>query len=115
MRTPSIGAPSGDVGGRYVVRDVLSRPQIRVGMPFCKIGSITGETCGAVKSVNGNVVEATVYSLNGDSGSPGFVKNADGTVSAVGILMSSPDGDDYTTYFILVYPLLAKWGLRILA
>ena len=112
---PSIGAPSGDVGGRDVVRDVLSRPQIRVGMPFCKIGSITGETCGAVKSVNGNVVEATVYSLNGDSGSPGFVKNADGTVSAVGILMSSPDGDDYTTYFILVYPLLAKWGLRILA
>jgi hypothetical protein len=35
-------------------------------------------------------------------------------VSAVGILMSSPDGDDYTTYFTLVQPLLAEWGLRIL-
>jgi hypothetical protein len=35
-------------------------------------------------------------------------------VSEVGILMSSPDGDDNTTYFTFVYPLLAKWGLRIL-
>jgi len=60
------------------------------------------------------VVEASVYSLDGDSGSPGFVTNPDGTVSAVGILMSSPDGDDNTTYFTLVDPLLSKWGLRIL-
>ena len=59
------------------------------------------------------MIEASVYSLDGDSGSPGFVKNADGTVSAVGILMSSPDGDDYTTYCTLVYPVLAKWGLHI--
>lgn len=111
---PSIGLPSGDVGGRYSVRDVLSRPQIRVGMPFCKIGAVTGETCGAITGMDGDVVEASVYSLDGDSGSPGFVKNPDGTASAVGILMSSPDGDDYTTYFTLVDPLLSKWGLRIL-
>jgi hypothetical protein len=83
-------------------------------MPFCKLGAVTGETCGTVKGKKGDVIEASVYSLNGDSGSPGFVTNPDGTVSAVGILMSSPDGDDYTTYFTLVYPLLAKWGLHIL-
>jgi hypothetical protein len=111
---PSVGAPMGHVGGRYVVRDVLSANQIQVGMPFCKIGAVTGETCGAVKDVEGDVVEASVYSLNGDSGSPGFVKNPDGTVSAVGLLMSSPDGDDYTTYFALVNPLLGRWGLRVL-
>jgi hypothetical protein len=111
---PSIGAPTGDVGGRYPVRDVLSPSQIKVGMPFCKIGAATGETCGAIKGIDGDVLEASVYSLDGDSGSPGFVKNADGTVSAVGILMSSPDGDDYTTYFTLVQPLLGKWGLHIL-
>jgi hypothetical protein len=110
---PSVGAPVGDVGDRYPVRDVLSLPQIQVGMPFCKLGAVTGETCGTVKGKNGDVIEASVYSLNGDSGSPGFVKNADGTVSAVGILMSSPDGDDYTTYFTLVYPLLGMWGLHI--
>jgi hypothetical protein len=111
---PEAGAPNGDVGGRYQVRDVLGASQLRVGMPFCKIGAVTGETCGAIKGVEGDVVEASVYSLEGDSGSPGFVKNPDGTVSAVGILMSSPDGDDYTTYFTLVQPLLAQWGLRIL-
>lgn len=111
---PSVGAPMGHVGGTYLVRDVLSANQIQVGMPFCKIGAVTGETCGAVKGVEGDVVEASVYSLNGDSGSPGFVKNPDGTVSAVGLLMSSPDGDDYTTYFALVNPLLGRWGLRVL-
>lgn len=28
--------------------------------------------------------------------------------------MSSPDDDDYTTYFALVDPLIDRWGLRIL-
>jgi hypothetical protein len=55
-----------------------------------------------------------VFSLNGDSGSPGYVQNDDGTVSAVGLLMSSPDGDDNITYFTLVQPLLGKWGIRVL-
>ncbi len=111
---PSVGAPSGHIGGKYVVRDVLSAAQIQVGMPFCKIGAVTGETCGAVKGVENDVVEASVYSLDGDSGSPGFVKNPEGTVSAVGLLMSSPDGDDYTTYFALVNPPLGRWGLHVL-
>lgn len=111
---PSVGVPVGDVDGRYRVRDVLSSPQIQAGMPFCKIGAVTGETCGAIKGIDGDVVEASVYSLDGDSGSPGFVMNPDGTVSAVGLLMSSPDGDDYTTYFMLINPLLDRWGLRIL-
>ncbi|MDD4865975.1 MAG: S1 family peptidase [Mycobacterium sp.] len=112
---PGVGEPAGAVGGKYPVRDVLSLSQIRVGMPFCKLGAVTGETCGVVKSVAGGVVEASVFSLDGDSGSPGFVKNADGTVSAVGLLKSSPDGDDYTTYFTLVEPVLGKWGLQILS
>ncbi|MGZ4577843.1 MAG: S1 family peptidase [Mycobacterium sp.] len=111
---PSVGAPSGDVGGRYSVRDVLNGDQIREGMPFCKVGAVTGETCGSVRHVGGGVVTASVFSLNGDSGSPGFVKNPDGTVSAVGLLMSSPDGDDNTTYFVLVDPLLGRWGLHVL-
>src|SRR5262249_38991125 len=62
---PSVGAPEGNVGGRYVVRDVLSATQIQRGMPFCKIGAVTGETCGVVKDVQGDVVEASVFSLNG--------------------------------------------------
>ena len=61
---PSVGAPAGDVGDRYPVRDVLSLPQIQVGMPFCKLGAVTGETCGTVKGKNGDVIEASVYSLD---------------------------------------------------
>ena len=111
---PGVGAPAGDVGGRYSVRDVLRPSQIKVGMPFCKFGAFSGETCGTVTGFEGDVVEASVYCLNGDSGSPGFVKNADGTVSAVGLLSSAPEGDDNTAYFALVNPLLVTWGLHIL-
>ncbi|HTY26723.1 MAG TPA: S1 family peptidase [Mycobacterium sp.] len=110
---PGTPAPAGGVGG-YQIRDVLGPGQLAKGMPFCKIGAVTGETCGTINDIDGNVVEAGVFSLEGDSGSPGFVKNPDGTVSAVGILTSSPENDDYTTYFIMVQPVLAQWGLRIL-
>jgi hypothetical protein len=112
---PSVGAPLGHIGGQYSVRDVLSLSQVEVGMPFCKIGAVTGETCGEVESTVGGVVKTSVFSLTGDSGSPGFIKNQDGTASAVGLLTSSPDGDDNTTYFMPVDPLLGKWGLTILA
>ena len=77
-------------------------------------GDVDGEHVVIASEVDGDVVEASVFSLNGDSGSPGYVKNDDGTVSAVGILMSSPDGDDNTTYFTLVQPLLGKWGIQVL-
>ncbi|BBY24352.1 hypothetical protein MSTO_45570 [Mycobacterium stomatepiae] len=110
---PAVGVPSGGVGG-LPVRDVLGSSQLKVGTPFCKLGAVTGETCGSITHIDGNVVEASVFSLGGDSGSPGYVKNDDGSVSAVGLLMSSPDGDDNTTYFTLVQPLLGKWGIRIL-
>jgi hypothetical protein len=111
---PAVGIPGGNPGGRYPVRDVLDAAQLHLGMPFCKMGAVSGETCGEITDIDGEVIETTVYSLHGDSGSPGYVKNPDGTVSAVGILMASPDGDDYTTYFTLVGPVLARWGLSLL-
>ena len=111
---PAAGIPSGGVDHRYHIRDVLSGDQLLIGMPFCKVGARTGETCGTITDVDGNVVVTNLLSLEGDSGSPGFVMNPDGTVSAVGILMGGPDGDDYTTHFVLVDPLLRQWGLQIL-
>jgi hypothetical protein len=111
---PDIGAPPGDVGGQRV-RGVLSASQIKSGMPFCKFGATTGETCGSVKSIDGEVIEANVFAQPGDSGGPGYVKNADGTVTAVGLVMStSLAGDPNTTYFVLVQPLLGRWGVHIL-
>lgn len=110
---PELGPPLGNIDGRYVVSGFLDGSQLEVGMPICKVGATSGETCGEITSVDGDEVETSVFSLHGDSGSPGFVKNPDGTVSAVGILSGSPDGDDYTTYFILLGPLLGKWGLNL--
>ena len=110
---PGVGVPVGDVGGRPV-RDVLDASQIQVGTPFCKLGAVSGETCGAVTSIDGDLVVASASAKPGDSGSAGFVKNADGSVSAVGVLTGSVDGDLNTTAFVLVQPLLGRWGLRLL-
>ncbi|HEX7321738.1 MAG TPA: trypsin [Mycobacterium sp.] len=107
------GIPSGSVAG-HRVRDALNPDQITVGMTLCKVGARTGETCGDVTSVGGNVVEANVFSTEGDSGSPGYVVNPDGTASAVGILAGGPEDDDSKSYFVLVGPLLPQWGLRLL-
>jgi phage baseplate assembly protein gpV len=112
---PAAGVPSGDIAGKYPVRDALSLSAITVGTQMCKVGAVTGETCGPITNIEGNyVVEANLHCTGGDSGSPGFVKNPDGTASAVGILTSASD-DEQTTYFILVAPLLTKWGLRLLS
>nr|WP_250149722.1 S1 family peptidase [Mycolicibacter acidiphilus] len=111
---PAAGVPNGAIGGRYPVRDVLSAGQIHPGMTICKIGAMTGETCGDVTAVNGGTVETRVISTLGDSGSPGFVRNQDGTASAVGLLASGPEDDETVTSFVLVEPVLTQWGLRIL-
>lgn len=111
---PGTPAPNGGVDGRYHIRDVLRPDQIQVGMPFCKVGSQTGETCGVVTEVAGNVVVTDLYSIEGDSGSPGFVTNPDGSVSAAGILMGGPEDDDNITYFVMVEPLLRQWRMQIL-
>ncbi|OBA60365.1 trypsin [Mycobacterium sp. 1100029.7] len=111
---PGVGVPSDDIAGKYPVRDALSLSQIKVGTQMCKVGAVTGETCGPITDIEGDyVVEAKLHCTGGDSGSPGFVRNPDGTASAIGILTSASD-DENTTYFILVAPLLTKWGLRLL-
>lgn len=112
---PSAGAPSGDIAGKYPVRGALSLDQLKVGTPVCKVGAVTGETCGAITDIEGDyVVQTSLYCQGGDSGSPGFVKNPDGTASAVGILTSTDSDNEHVTYFIVVQPLLTKWGLRLL-
>lgn len=110
---PAAGRPNGKVAGRYPVANVLTADQIHVGMTICKTGAQTGETCGPVSAIIGNLVETDVYSTIGDSGSPGYVVNPDGTVSAVGLLMGGPVDDDYSTDFVLLDPFLRQWGLHV--
>lgn len=110
---PEAGRPNGRIAGRYPVDNALTADQIHVGMTICKVGAQTGETCGPVTAVIGNVVETQVFSTVGDSGSPGFVVNPDGSASAVGILTGGPEDDDSNTDFVLVDPILRQWGLRL--
>jgi hypothetical protein len=109
---PAVGVPVGHIGGRPV-RDVLGPGQIHAGMPFCKLGAITGETCGVVKDVDGDVVIASVQAKPGDSGSAGYVPNPDGTVSAAGVLSGTFNDDENTTVYVLLQPLLGRWGLSL--
>ncbi|WP_046317857.1 S1 family peptidase [Mycobacterium sp. UM_Kg1] len=110
---PAAGRPNPRIAGRYPVANVLTADQIHVGMTICKIGAQTGETCGPVSAIIGNLVETDLYSTIGDSGSPGYVVNPDGTVSAVGLLMGGPVDDDYSTDFVLLDPFLRQWGLHV--
>jgi hypothetical protein len=111
----SVGVPSGEIAGKYPVRDALSLSRLKVGTQLCKVGAVTGETCGPITDIEGDyVVEAGLRCEGGDSGSPGFVKNPDGSASAVAILTSSLE-DENKTYFILVQPLLTRWSLRLLS
>lgn len=111
---PEAGRPNGRIAGRYPVANVLTADEIHVGMTICKVGAQTDETCGPVTAINGNVVQTRVFSTMGDSGSPGFVVNPDGSAGAVGILMGGPEDDDSTTDFVLVAPILRQWGLHVL-
>ena len=92
---PGTPAPNSGGAGGYPIRAMCSPRPTRDRDAVLQDRRRNGETCRVIKSVDGNVVEASVFSLEGDSGSPGFVKNPDGTVSAVGLLSSSPEGDDY--------------------
>jgi len=58
---PRVGAPRGDVGGRYFVRDVLSATQIRVGMPLRPVVlSKTSRTTSSKPAFSASTVTAAV-------------------------------------------------------
>ena len=71
---PGSPAPYTAVGG-YQIRDVLAPVNSRRGCRSARSAPSRSETCRVINSVDGNVVETSVFSLEGDSGSPGFVKN----------------------------------------
>lgn len=108
-----VGTPVTAVGGAPL-RDVLVPSALHAGLPICKLGAITGETCGTITSVEDRLVITSVPAQPGDSGSAGYVKNSDGTVSAVGVLSGTLGDDVNTTVFFLVQPLLHKWGLSLI-
>lgn len=75
----------------------LQNVNAKVGESVCKFGAVTGYTCGTVTYVGDRqIIIEGMESINGDSGSPVFRVNRDGTASLVGLLQAS-DGAGLAT------------------
>ncbi len=86
------------------------RPE--VGQTLCKFGVATGLQCGAITEVTSTKVAFTAKASEGDSGGPVYYRSADGTATAVGIMIR---GNDAGTGAVaeLVEPWLDKWHLTL--
>jgi hypothetical protein len=75
--------------GHVLVTDPSVLPV--VGMPVCHFGVVTGESCGAVESVNNGwfTMASGVVSKKGDSGGPVYTTTPDGRTALIGIFNST--------------------------
>lgn len=115
-----------------VSKDLLDRTPIsgwdrpQLGQRLCKIGAMSGMSCGIVTEVNYHKVWFTAYNQKGDSGGPVYRENGDGTVTAIGVSSGMPDDSvrcdtnllgknicGGTTMAELIAPSMEKWGLRL--
>lgn len=102
------------IAGVYQVTKVLDYEYLlNNNVTMCKFGFVSGETCGKVLSHDPVSVEAELYSAEGDSGSPAYVKLGNDEVAAVGILRGSPEGEDNHTEFSLLAPILNATGTEL--
>lgn len=99
------------IAGVYRVTKVFDYEYLlNNNVTLCKFGFVSGETCGKVLEQNPVSVEAELYSAEGDSGSPAYVKLGNDEIAAVGILRGSPEGEDNRTEFSLLAPILNATG-----
>lgn len=110
--------PDPRIAGRYTVVTTAGPADLRPGMEICKMGFRSKETCGPVISWNETFVRANLFSLEGDSGSPAYIRLGGDKVAALGMLSSSPVNDndvsnDWVTDFALVAPVMQATGFRL--
>lgn len=99
------------LAGVYSVRAVVENYQeLPYGTEVCKYGMKTGETCGPVTVATKYTISAEVRAIHGDSGSPLYRKNPDGTVDLIGIASNVHDG---FTQFFWVGPVLRALKLQV--
>lgn len=101
------------IAGVYPVRGVVEdRKDLPYGTEVCKYGMRTGETCGPITVASKYTVTAELRVIHGDSGSPLYRKNSDGTVDVIG-LASNGDEETGTTQFFWVAPVLKALKLQV--
>jgi len=99
------------IAGVYPVRGVIEDyHDLPADTEVCKFGMKTGETCGPVVAASTYTVSAKLRADHGDSGSPLYVRNNDGTVNLIGIASAS-DGD--LSRFFWVAPVLKALHLQV--
>lgn len=84
---------------------------IKPGDQLCHYGDTTGLQCGPTVKVTESKVLFSSKSEKGDSGGPVYLRNADGTATAVGVLIGSDANGNAVAE--LVKPWLEKWQLTL--
>lgn len=100
----------GDIAGSLPVTGWV--PYVVKGQVLCKVGAVTGRTCGPVIDVSESKVKFAAEIEHGDSGGPVYALKDDGTAAAVGITIRLADDDGFAVAE-LIGPWLKRWDLTI--
>lgn len=108
-------ATNGLIGGNTPVGNVASINDISQGDAVCKYGRSTQKTCGKVTKVerNNGKVEASVYAIGGDSGSPIYTVDSDGVAHIIASLTGGYAGNDDINFGDEVAGDFSQWGVEI--
>lgn len=88
-----------------------STTNLRLGQELCKFGITTGLQCGKITDVSPNKVAFDAAGAGGDSGGPVYLRNSDGTATAVGVTVGK--ATEGGTVAELVEPWLRRWELTL--
>lgn len=110
---------TGKIGNQYLLDQPIAYAPLAanfVGKKACKFGSKTGSGCGTITEVTKNTVTVSgPLVIEGDSGSPVYYVNQDGTASPIGILSNGNGTSSHTFRAVLIDPILDKWNLSLIA
>ncbi|OHU47237.1 hypothetical protein BKG82_26650 [Mycobacteroides chelonae] len=96
----------------YGIRPVTgSTTNLRLGQELCKFGVATGLQCGKITTVTPKKVVFDAKGAPGDSGGPVYLRNPDGTATAVGVTKGSATQGGAVAE--LVEPWLRRWELTL--
>lgn len=103
------------IGGIKGVVD-YAEPAALVGnteTEVCMRGAVSDFTCGRTVKVTGNNLVFTAPATHGDSGAPVYARRKAGGVTAIGIVVSHPGGDETLVMTEFIAPWLKRWSLTL--
>lgn len=102
------------VAAHYRIANVLpTHPPLPNNTEVCKYGARTGETCGPVVYAGPEQLHVRMDNIAGDSGSPVYIKTAETTITAVGILSGHLTNDPGVARVYYLRPIIDGLNLKI--